>query len=96
MKLKTTHDARAQRYEVDLGDGHTAWVAYSHLAQGVIALDYSEVPVALRGKGAGAALMENVLTVIDAENLRVVPVCGYIRHYIDRHKQWSHLLHGDN
>ena len=92
MQHTTTHDKKAQRYEVDVGDGHTAWVAYSHRSEGVIALDYSEVPEALRGKGIGTVMMENVLTAIDAEKLKVVPVCGYTRHYINRHEQWLHLL----
>ncbi|MFK7978304.1 MAG: GNAT family N-acetyltransferase [Halioglobus sp.] len=93
MEYTTRHDVQAQRYEVSLEDGHMAWVSYSNLEDGVIALDYSEVPGALRGKGYGAIMMENVLAAIDAENKQVVPICGYTKHYINRHEQWLHLLH---
>lgn len=92
MEYTTKHDAIAQRYDVDLGAGHTAWVAYSHRGDGVISLDYSEVPDALRGKGVGAIMMEHVLAAIDADKLKVVPVCEYTRHYINRHEEWAHLL----
>lgn len=96
MQYTTKHDAIAQRYDVDLGEGHTAWVAYSHRSERVIALDYSEVPDALRGKGVGAIMMEQVLAAIDAEKLQVVPVCGYTRHYINRHEKWAHLLSAES
>lgn len=94
MNYPTKHDIAAQRYEVDLGDGHIAWISYSHRSEDVIALDYSEVPTALRGKGFGAAMMENALQAIEAEGKRVVPVCGYTKRYIDRHEKWAHLLDG--
>lgn len=89
----TSHDTQAQRYVVDLGEGHIAWVSYSHRGDGVIALDYSEVPDALRGKGYGAIMMESALAAIAADKKQVVPVCGYTRHYINRHEKWRHLLH---
>lgn len=92
MDYPTTHNTEARRYEVDLGQGNIAWVSYSHLSDGVISLDYSEVPAALRGKGFGGAMMENVLKAIASENKQVVPVCGYTKHYINRHEKWLHLL----
>lgn len=93
MEYEAEHDSGTRRYNVDLGSGHVAWVSYSHHSEGVITLDYSEVPAALRGHGMGSIMMESVLTRIAAEKLQVVPVCGYTRHYIDQHEQWSHLLY---
>lgn len=92
MEYPTTHDTKLQRYEVYLGDGHVAWVSYSYRSEDVIALDYSEVPDALRGRGYGAAMMESVLAAIESDGMRVVPVCGYTKHYINRHQNWAHLL----
>ncbi len=92
MKTTVTHDATAQRYAVDFGDGNIAWVDYSHRGNGVIALEHSEVPLTLRGRGYGAAMMNQVLAMIDSEGLKVVPICGYTRHYLEANEQWRHLV----
>ena len=44
---------------------------------GVLYVDYVEAPQALRGTGAAGKFMEALMSEARAENLKVVPICGY-------------------
>ncbi|MGF1757115.1 N-acetyltransferase [Photobacterium sagamiensis] len=85
------HDTAKQQYRVQVQPELWALVTYTKQDK-VLHLNYSEVPHELRGQGYGSVLMEAVLTQIQSEGYKVVPVCSYIRCYIDRHERWASLL----
>jgi predicted GNAT family acetyltransferase len=72
------------RYEYQV-DNHIA-VAMYRKENNVLYIDYVEAPEALRGTGAAGRLMEYVVTTAQAENLRIVPICGYAASWLKRHK----------
>lgn len=80
----------AGRYEFDL-DGGVAFATY-RLAPGVVTVTHTEVPRALRGQGLGAKLSAAVLDHIRAQNLKVVPRCGYFAGFIRDHPEYHDLL----
>jgi predicted GNAT family acetyltransferase len=71
------------RYELDL-DGEIAFANYRR-AGDVVSILHTEVPVHLRNRGAGAALVRGVLDAIRAEGRKVEPVCPFVKAYIERH-----------
>ncbi|PSW06608.1 GNAT family N-acetyltransferase [Photobacterium lipolyticum] len=85
------HDTAKQQYRVQLQPELWALVSYTKQDK-VLYLNYSEVPHELRGQGYGSVLMEAVLTQIESDGYKVVPVCSYIRCYIGRHERWVPLL----
>ena len=52
---------------------------------GTLYIDYVEAPPALRGSGAAGRLMAGVMQAARAQNLSVVPICGYAAAWIKRH-----------
>lgn len=91
MHYKAVHQPVDSRFIVPLEQDHTAIASYQ-LQGEVLAIDHTEVPEALRGKGYGAKMMEAVLKAIDQEGYKVKPVCPYVKHYMDKHKEWDHLF----
>jgi predicted GNAT family acetyltransferase len=78
------------RFELDVENG-VAFADYS-MAPGVVTVNYTEVPAALRGQGIGAKLSAAVLDHIRAEGLKVVPRCGYFARFIRDHPEYHDLL----
>lgn len=72
-------------------DGMIAIAEY-RLGDGEITFTHTEVPVALEGRGIGAALARTALDHARVRCLRVVPRCPFIRSYIERHAEYADLV----
>ena len=59
---------------------------------GVLRIDYVEVAPELRGTGLGRQLVEAAVDWARAENLKIVPICGYARAVIARDPAMRQLL----
>jgi predicted GNAT family acetyltransferase len=79
------------RYEVRL-DGELAGFAVYHRRGGRIYLVHTEVDPAFEGKGIGSALARGVLDAERAKGEPVVPLCPFMRGYIDRHPDDADLV----
>jgi len=77
------NNIEASRYEYDV-EGGVAFANY-RMAPGVVTVNYTEVPAALRGRGIGAKLSAAVLDHVRAEGLKVIPRCGYFAGFIREH-----------
>lgn len=73
-------------------DGHIAIAEYI-MAPGKIVFTHTEVPVELEGKGIGSALAKFALDAVSKTDLKVVPMCPFIKAYIERHKEYGRLLY---
>ena len=84
-------DNRAEsRFELE-EEGHLAIAAY-RLRDGRISFTHTEVPEALAGRGVGTRLVAGALEQVRAEGLKVVPLCSFVRHYIETHPETQDLL----
>jgi len=72
-------------------DGHTALAAY-RLKPGVITFTHTEVPKELGGRGIGSQLAKGALDLVRARGLKVVPLCPFIKAYIEKHPEYQDLL----
>jgi|SRR5215216_2214779 predicted GNAT family acetyltransferase len=79
------------RFEVRL-DGELAGFAVYHRRGGRVYLVHTEVDPAFEGKGIGSALARGVLDAERALAEPVVPLCPFIRGYIDRHPDDADLV----
>ncbi len=85
------HDLDFEYFTMNLGDAQFGLVRY--IQQGdILRLTHSEVPQAVRGKGCGKTLMDYVLKHIEDDGFKIVPECGYIKHYLKKNTQWAHLV----
>lgn len=57
-----------------------------------IFLLHTEVPQALAGRGVGNAIVEKALQYIDANNLKLVPLCPFVAAFLKKHPDWKRLL----
>ena len=87
-----SNDTDRSRYEAVL-DGRVAGVAEYQLRDGVITFTHTVVDDELEGRGVGSALAREALDDVRRRgDLRVVPQCGFIRAWIDRHPDYADLV----
>ncbi len=78
------------RFEMAVG-GDVAFVTYRRLG-GIVTLNHSEVPVALRDRGIGSALAKGTLDLIRDQGFKVVPKCPFMAEYVRAHPAYLDLL----
>lgn len=74
-------------------EGHTALAAY-RLKPGVITFTHTEVPQELGGRGIGTKLAKGALDQVRERGLKVVPLCPFIKAYIEKHAEYQDLVLG--
>jgi uncharacterized protein len=84
------NNATRSRFELDTGDG-IAFLSYDAIP-GRLVFYHTEVPRALRERGIASKLVHAALEQVRAEGLKVVPRCGFVRHYIDTHPEFQDLV----
>lgn len=85
-----TNNEAEHRYELEV-DGRLAIAEY-RLRPGRISFTHTEVPDALEGRGIGKRLVKAALDDARAKGLKVVPMCPFVKHYIDTHPEERDLL----
>lgn len=79
------------QYEFHVGK-YIPKIEYIKTNNGEIYLTHTEVPIALEGQGIGSQLAEKVLTDIEKQGLRLVPLCPFIAGYIKKHQDWRRIV----
>jgi uncharacterized protein len=80
-----------RRYEVVVNGELVGELVY-RLHDDVITLLHTEVSPSVEGKGLGSRLVGGALDDIRARELRVVPVCPFVRVYVRRHPESADLV----
>ncbi|QYX58498.1 N-acetyltransferase [Roseovarius sp. SCSIO 43702] len=75
-------------------DGAEAELTYSRLGATQVIADHTGVPDALRGTGAGRALVERLVADARADGFRIVPLCSFVKAMRDRHPDWADVFTG--
>ena len=88
--MKVRNNEAERRYEVEV-DGETAFAAYRIEGDNVV-FYHTVVPEALAGRGVGSILVAGALEDVRAQGRKVVPLCSFVRHYVERHRDAQDLL----
>lgn len=80
----------AQRFEAQVGD-QLAVIQYRRRGNRIIFI-HTGVPPALEGQGVGSKLAQFALEYAKAQQLEVVPLCPFVRSYINRHPAYQSLV----
>ncbi len=89
--MSSVQDNEAKHQFELIVDGHTALAAY-RLKPGVITFTHTEVPKELGGRGIGSQLAKGALDQVQERGLKVVPLCPFIKAYIEKHAEYQDLL----
>ncbi len=57
-----------------------------------VTIMHTEVPRALEGRGIGSQLVAGTLDLIRGEGRKVVPLCSFVRHFINTHADYADLV----
>ncbi|MGP4027863.1 GNAT family N-acetyltransferase [Actinomadura sp. 3N407] len=91
MSTEITDNAEQGRYEIRL-DGDLAGFVEYEPGEGTVALVHTEVDPAFGGKGVGGSLARGVLDDLRARNLSAVPVCPFIKSWIEKHPDYQDVV----
>jgi predicted GNAT family acetyltransferase len=84
---------KSNRLELEIA-GSTAFIEYK-LSGHTIFLIHTEVPKELEGKGVGGAIVQKTLQYAKDNNYKIVPLCPFVRSYLERHKEWNDIVAPD-
>jgi predicted GNAT family acetyltransferase len=90
--VNVIHETEQRRFVV-VQDGQTAELTYRGGDDGsAIVFTHTGVPSALEGRGIGSALAKAGLEHARANGLEVVPLCSFVRGYIERKPEYQSLV----
>jgi uncharacterized protein len=83
------HNKSKSRFEMELG-GQLAVAEYRRDGDRIL-FTHTEVPPQFRGHGLAEKIVLFGLEAARRENLRVVPLCSYVAHVLQRHPEYRKL-----
>ena len=90
MDGQVVNNEAASQYELANGAG-IALAAYN-LDGNVVSFTHTEVPEEMEGQGIGTRLVAGALQDVRARGLKIVPLCSFVRHYVETHAEVQGLL----
>jgi predicted GNAT family acetyltransferase len=60
--------------------------------EGLIIIDHTEVPVALRGRKVGERLVRQAIEDARRDGVDIIPLCPFAKAQIGRHPEWQDVL----
>lgn len=82
------------RFEAKVGDEVAGFAEYQ-LTEKLIIFTHTEVDPRREGEGIGSALARVALDTVRAEGKRqVLPLCPFIKGWIERHRDYADLVYG--
>lgn len=73
-------------------EGVEAEMTYSRAGEGLIIIDHTEVPAALRGRRVGERLVRQAIEDARRDGVTIIPLCPFAKAQIDRHPEWQDVL----
>lgn len=93
-ELSVRDNESRERYELLQGESVIGTIVYDTRPDAVV-LVHTDVDRAFEGRGYGSRLIAGALDDIRARGLSVVPVCRFVRAYLERHPEYADLVARD-
>ncbi|RKS07833.1 hypothetical protein DFP74_3518 [Nocardiopsis sp. Huas11] len=82
-----------RRYEIT-ADGEVAGFAEYILTDELVTFTHTEIDPAFEGRGLGGALVRAALDDVRTRGLKVLPLCPFVKGWIQRHRDYVDLVYG--
>jgi uncharacterized protein len=89
-ELRVVDNPACRRYELRVGATVVGHIRYDTEGAAVV-LIHTDINPVFEGRGYGSRLASGALDDIRARGLSVVPVCRFVRSYIERHPEYADL-----
>lgn len=86
--IEVQYNSVASRFEVQLGDGKFAQIAYQ-MEGDVMIFVHTEVPKEFGGRGIADKMAYAALEYAKAHDLQVMALCPFVKAYIGRHPEYQ-------
>ena len=83
------------RYELVDDDGTVVGQIRYRREPGAIALVHTEIDPAHEGRGLGSVLVQSALDDLRERDLKLIPICPYVRTWLGRHPEYGDLVVDD-
>jgi uncharacterized protein len=81
-----------QQYEAKVDGKVVAFAEYRPIGQSIM-FTHTEVNEDLEGKGVGSQLIRYALEDTKAKNMTAIPMCPFVKIFIQRHKDFIDVVH---
>ena len=89
--MNDVRDNKAQsRFELDI-EGGVAFANY-RLTPTAVVITHTETPRGLRGHGIASKLVEGALTLIRADDRKVIAGCSFVVDYLRKHPEYGDMV----
>ncbi|MCB0804306.1 MAG: N-acetyltransferase [Bacteroidales bacterium] len=88
--MDVINNVNKQRFELEI-NGEIAYIDYD-MAGSNIRLNYTEVPESMKGKGIGSKLADQTFSLIGGMNMKVIPDCHFIQHWLTKHPEKREMV----
>ena len=93
MNISKEDDGRRGRYVARVsGNKAEAELTFTHAGPGLISADHTVAPAGLRGTGAAAALVDDLIGDARTQGFRIIPHCSYVRSRYEKHPEWRDVM----
>src|SRR5437870_4462565 len=89
MSFHVDNNEAESRFETNV-DGNVAVAEYEK-RPGTIVFTHTEVPKELAGRGIAQEIVKTALEYAREKKLKVVPLCAYVKSYLERHPDYREL-----
>ena len=79
------------RYEIHVGSDLAGFADY-HAQPGLVTIMHTEIDPSFEGRGIGWQFVAAMLDDIRARGARVLPVCPFVRAFLQRHREYADLV----
>ncbi|SEF78697.1 hypothetical protein SAMN04489712_10233 [Thermomonospora echinospora] len=91
MSKEISDNTGQSRYEIRV-DGRLAGFAQYRQRNGAVVFTHTEVDDEYEGQGVGSALVRGALDDVRSRGAQVVPLCPFVKSYIERHPEYQDLV----
>jgi len=92
VQAEVKNNAERRRYEIRVDGEVAGFASYRPRDDGVVVFTHTEIDEAHEGQGLGSTLARAALDDVRVAGGTLVPLCPFIKGYIERHAEYADLV----